>query len=541
MIQIQIFYEIAMMIGNSLDLNKMLKTSLTSYLKKLSCNSGVIYRMVQTENKTRQLLPQCAIPRDAHKKRIFKDAIKDIPEISDENEFTHFLSILPIHRDFGADQNCYVLELPGFGLLVLVKSGGKFHNSILQSLNQLNHKLANSAIACLQNEEIIEINKQLSREIGVRKKAEKAKSRFLANISHEMLTPMNGIIGVNELLSTSGLNDEQADLLNSQHKSAESLLEILTHLFDVSRIEAGKIKMDLVQFNVKQLISDLISRMNDKARAKNLELICDISSEIPEYIKGDPKKIGQILTNLITNAIKFTQEGCVIIKSRLKSQSDNKLELEFEVKDTGIGIPFDKQEFLFENFTQIDESDTRKFGGAGLGLAISKKLAALMEGHISISKSDEKGSEFKLTINVDPVDIVDLSGCKPGINITDLTVLIVDDNPVNLKVLQGLCKKLKWRVESANNGKQAIGLLENQDYDIVFMDCQMPEMNGYEATKIIRDPDSNVRNHDVPVIAVTANISDDNRKKCHMAGMNDFIPKPVKIEMLHTVIQNIFN
>lgn len=541
LLQIQVFYEIAMAIGGSLDLKKMLKTSLMVYLKKLSCTSGIIYRIIPDDTQTVwRIVPQCAIPRNAIKNQAVKEALKDLPEVLDKQQVNLFLSTLPILGQSETGQRFHVMELSGFGFFILIKSGNGIDQSTIQSLRHINRKLADSSIACLQKETIEHINQQLSIEIEVRKEAEKAKTQFLSNMSHEILTPMNGITWLNKLLLESKLTDEQQELLNYLDTSVESLLKVLTALFDFSGIEAGKTELEEIDFNVQTLLDDIISFMSSKARAKKIELHLEIHPETPVNVKGDPRKIHQILTYIIDNAIKFTHKGQVVVRICPKHETGNTIELEFSVTDTGIGIPEEKMDVLFEKFSQADESDTRKYGGTGLGLSIAKRFCELMGGQISASNNLDAGSQFKVALTLRKSDIsIPLENQELTNRQKPVHALIVDDNPINRKVVEVLCKKLNWQADNANDGKQAITLLEKKEYDLVLMDCQMPEMDGYEATKIIRDSNSNVKNHDITIIAVTANVSEENHKKCLKVGMDGFIPKPIKLLPLLKISQNL--
>ncbi|MCP3874628.1 MAG: response regulator, partial [Desulfobacteraceae bacterium] len=368
--------------------------------------------------------------------------------------------------------------------------------------------------------------------------ANRAKSQFLANMSHEIRTPMNGIIGMNSLLHDTDLTNKQLEYSNGVKSSAEYLMTLINDILDFSKVEAGKLELKEIDFNIHTMLDDFISSMSFKAEQKSLELIYTIDPTIPPFVKGDPGRLRQVLNNLIENALKFTHKGKIIVRGKLKKDEDKEMILEFSVEDTGIGITADKQKTLFDNFTQADPSDTRKYGGSGLGLAISKQLTELMNGKIWVSRKKDTGSVFTFTI------VVKKSDKKlPHDDSTDIcskhSVLIVDDNPINRKVLHGLCNSLKWGADEANNGQQAVKMLEEKEYDLVFMDIQMPVMDGYEATEHIRNPDSNVLNHDIPIIAVTANANDSNKKRCLEIGMNDFLAKPVRSQHIKKALTDV--
>jgi two-component system, sensor histidine kinase len=375
------------------------------------------------------------------------------------------------------------------------------------------------------------------RNAAAAESAARAKAAFLAMMSHEIRTPMNGILGVADLLRTKAAGPEQKRLLDILTSSGGSLLRIINDVLDFSKMEADRLELQVRPFELRALADELEHLLAPTARAKDVQFVLELDPELPQGVSGDRERLSQVLLNLGTNAVKFTDRGHIRLSIQALEVSDDTARIEFSVSDTGIGMDEEELARLFTPFTQFADAHRHRGGGTGLGLVIARKLVGLMGGEIRVRSTPRQGTTFSFTIALPMAQVTGATSTVAMLRLSSLSVLVAEDNAVNQTIVAAMLGSLGHRSTVVATGREALEALAREEFDVVLMDCNMPELDGLEATRRLRAGKSGARDAAIPVIALTANAMEGDREACLAAGMNDFLAKPVSIAALREALE----
>lgn len=524
-------YELALSVGQDLRLDVMLRRFFTPALKLLGCGSAHVWRDgVEPDRPT----------------HVFAYPLRESILWVDRPGWREAVERFDGHckRSTVAMPDGLVLhlfDLPRFGRAMMVRDGRTLAPDTLMALEPIMDRLATACLACVQYESL-EMLRQKAEA------ANQAKSHFLANMSHEIRTPITGVIGLTEL----ALEDSRDAVLRGHLEvvldSARHLLGIVNEILDFSKIDAGRIELSRESLDVRDLLDSVVSAMRPNAQLKGLQLEAVVPESVP-WVVGDPLRLRQVLYNLTGNAIKFTSTGRVTLSAQLSMPADgepgNRVWVRFSVKDTGIGIPADKIQHVFDAFSQADESTSRVYGGTGLGLTISRKLVALMGGRITVNSVPGEGSEFGFEVGLQRAspptrrEEVSLQTGDPAASSRPLQVLVVDDVPTNRLLVGKLLERSGHLPVFASDGSEALERVQEQDFDGVFMDMQMPVMDGLEATRLIRAWEQEQGRSPLYIVALTANAMPADERRCRDVGMNAYLSKPIRRTAFDVLLQQM--
>lgn len=541
-------YALALLMGQDLELNSMLRKFLPPTLKLLNCRSGFIW-LTDTNNQLVSLLPENKRLHDSLEPTYsypnlnvpIKDKYPKLFDILQRLALESFQLTSPRESIETEGVTIHLLPIGKSGFLALTRNTALPQEHIL-ALQPLLTRFETACQACMQHEYVEIARKEAIKAKEAAEQANKTKSQFLAMISHEIRTPMNGIIGLTDLMLFSELLPGQRNNLEMIKSSSNALLDIINELLDFSRMESGTLVLNENPFRFRELFSDTMAPLSLRAENKSLYCHYEIADSVPNLLLGDAGRLRQIVINLIGNAIKFTEEGGVTIKVSKQSNSDDSLaNVSFAIRDTGIGIPQDKLDSIFEAFQQADSSISRRYGGTGLGLSISSELVKKMGGELQVHSELGTGSIFHFTI---PIKIAEQVKDMPKSDLQSLkaeqsfNILLAEDNAVNRMLAVHLLKKAGHEISTAENGQEAYERWLEEKPDLVLMDMQMPIMDGLEATQKIRAYEEAHNTPPTPIIALTANAMKSDQDRCLASGMNAFLSKPFKApELLQAIDQ----
>ncbi len=528
-LETQILFEIAMSIGSSLELESMAKQSLRTYLRKLNCPLGIVFRY----GDEGVLESIAGLPRSVMKHPAAIASQKALAIL--ERPLTSVQCIW--YGDAGSEgalnsgendlrERVYLMPLAEYGVLVLGRSDRPFNDGLLASLQSVNNKFAAACVSCEQQA-------RLEHARARAEAADQAKTLFLANMSHEIRTPMNGVLGLSQLLLDASLGERERKYARTILSSATALLSVIDDVLDIARLTRGELRIHSRPTDLIEELNAVVEMLSPVAIDRKLDLFLDIDPNLPRYVEVDAPRLRQVLVNLISNSLKFTLEGSVMLRAECTAREESSADLCFRVSDTGIGI--DEQHFdtLFEPFQQVDNSYSRDAQGTGLGLAIAGQIIARMQGSISVDSALGQGSTFSVSVPVKLSEAVlaRRNEMREQVSLEGARILVVDDDGTNQMVLGETLKVLGVDFELAGDGREAVAKASRQSFDLILMDVQMPVLDGLGATREIRGlPDGHSRQ--VPIIALTAHAMDQHRQQCLAAGMTDFATKPLNLDAL---------
>jgi len=519
----KVLYEIAMSVGNTLDMSCMSKEVLSTLLQKLSATSAAIFKCTHKHKVSFDELV-FSIPRRIHQIDTYKEIITTM-----NNDYEPY-------KEYRSENGTYyyIFALKDFGALIFLRTK-PIDIFIINSLKPIMDKIATSLNACILHEKLyISLDKAET--------IDKLKSQFVANVSHEIRTPINAVTGFLDLLKTTPLNEKQNTYISLMDTGAKSLLNIINDILDFSKIEAGELTLEFLPFEIDKELRALYEFFKVQAEQKGINLTIDIDSNLPIFIVSDLARIKQIFTNLINNAIKFTSKGSVDINISLVEKDKENIVWKVLVKDTGIGIPYEKFSYLTEPFKQTDNSISREYGGTGLGLSIVKELLGLLGSKLCIDSIVGEGSEFSFTLKSEyQTEKSQNLIMKNDIvinNIGKKRILIVEDNLTNQILVTEMLKQFNIESDIADNGKIALDKFKTSTYDLILMDNNMPIMSGKEALKEMLTYEKEKHYTHTPIIMLTASAFMDDKEKFIKLGFDDYISKPISMDSLKVILFN---